>query len=162
MLAPVIIGKIADGAGNDRQLRLVLVAVQPEKFSQPRFKVRVRAGNIVLGETAVLLLHERLIGAQPQDRPSPQFIDERGVQKGAARLLRRQVENLRRWNVSLQFYGDALHAGTPFSSAMRQKFSSISWPYSVSTASGWNCTPYIGSVRCESAITVPSSATQST
>ena len=65
MLAPVIIGKIADGAGNDGQLRLVFVAVQPEKFSQPRFKVRVRAGNAILGETAVLLLHERLIGAQP-------------------------------------------------------------------------------------------------
>jgi hypothetical protein len=47
----------------------------------------------------------------------------------------------------------------PWSSTVRsRKFASSRWPCSVSTDSGWNCTPHIGRSRCRMPITTPSSA----
>ncbi len=47
----------------------------------------------------------------------------------------------------------------PARSAVRfRKFTSMRWPYSVRTDSGWNCTPHSGRLRCRSPIRTPSSA----
>ena len=38
---------------------------------------------------------------------------------------------------------------------MASQLASSWWPPSVSTDSGWNCTPSMGSSRCRRAITMP-------
>ena len=162
ILPAIVIGEIADGPGDHGQAGLIFVPVGAKIALQAVLERDAGLGLAVAGEGAVVLLHKGLIGLQADDGPAAQVVDQGGVQKGAVRLMAHQAEQVRRRDVGGQLNGDAVHAGTPPSSARRQKFSSSSWPYWVSTASGWNCTPNRGRVRWDRPITAPSSATQST
>ena len=162
VLPSVVIGEVADGPGDHGQAGLIFVPVGAEIVLETVLEGAPGLGLTVPGEGTVILLDKGLIGLQADDGPPAQFAHQGGVQKGAVRLMADQTEQVRCGDVGGQFQSDAIHARTPPISAIRQKFSSSSWPYSVKTASGWNCTPNRGRVRWDRPITAPSSATQST
>ncbi len=95
-----------------------------------------------------------LLDAQADDEAGDLRLAELPTHDLAHHVQHFVVEHLAVLDAALDRFGDSdFHCTLP-----SMKFLSIACPCSVSRASGWNCTPSTGSVRCRSPMTSPSSA----
>ena len=88
----------------------------------------------------------------PRHQPADPFLTGRGWKAHGA-VRRRRLARVRRRHAPAP--GPRRARGASGSPQVTSQLASSRWPPSVSTDSGWNCTPSSGRSRCRSAMTTP-------